>query len=450
MKIYKYETAIAEQLKDNKISFSCAIKPITDESVIKDLYNSIADEHKPDTLYWVYSVLVSVGWNKNDDVFLPDEVWQARETPVHKPFNLNHDEGNIIGHIVSSLPMSADGSIADDVPSLVDLAVASVIYKYWRNPLRRRMVESLISEIDASGKWHVSMECIFPDFDYALKKDSTDEVIIVPRNDETSFLTRHLRVFGGSGEYKGYRVGRVLRDIIFNGKGLVERPANPRSIIIKSENSQAFVYSVAEDYSFLDSKEESKMSDVNLEQLTAENKELKEKAEKLQKEFDDKLKSVSEEYQQQLAEVQEKYEETKSAVENLEKENEELKKQVASLQEEKDGLARQAKLETRRSQLVDAGIEFDKAGEIAEEWIDVDDERFKKIVEMHNAMVAKSDDASASDNDNVDDVDMDDSTADDHDEPNLGVDDNVDNTEELMQSVASWIEEEVLAADVDE
>jgi hypothetical protein len=48
-------------------------------------------------------------------------------------------------------------------------------------------------------------------------------------------LTKHLRAYGGTGEYENYKVGRSLRGISFSGKGLVNKPANPRSIILQPE-----------------------------------------------------------------------------------------------------------------------------------------------------------------------------------------------------------------------
>ena len=41
---------------------------------------------------------------------------------------------------------------------------------------------------------------------------------IVPRSEQTSFLTKYLRSYGGSGEYDGARIYRVLRDFTFSGK----------------------------------------------------------------------------------------------------------------------------------------------------------------------------------------------------------------------------------------
>ena len=93
-------------------------------------------------------------------------------------------------------------------------------------------MEQIIAEIQ-EGKWYVSMECLFAGFDYALSNEDGARKVLA-RDEESSFLTKHLRVYGGTGEYEGYKVGRALKNISFSGKGLVSKPANPRSVILKS------------------------------------------------------------------------------------------------------------------------------------------------------------------------------------------------------------------------
>ena len=92
--------------------------------------------------------------------------------------------------------------------------------------------DQIIAEIE-EGKWFVSMECLFAGFNYALLDEGGNGKILA-RDEESAFLTKHLRAYGGTGEYEGYKVGRALANISFSGKGLVAKPANPRSIIIKS------------------------------------------------------------------------------------------------------------------------------------------------------------------------------------------------------------------------
>ena len=196
-------------------------------------------------IYHVYSILVTTSWNKNDDVFDKAEVWAAQNTPKYKPANLEHDERQIVGGIVDNWSVDKNMKVidkhiqSDSLPDYYHILVASVIYRQWQDPAYQTRAENLIKEIEAGNKF-VSMECLFAGFDYAVI-DKTGSQKLVTRSDDSSFLTKHLRAYGGTGEYEGYKVGRALRDISFSGKGLVSNPANPRSIIL---NSKSIAFSV--------------------------------------------------------------------------------------------------------------------------------------------------------------------------------------------------------------
>ena len=126
-------------------------------------------------------------------------------------------------------------------------------------------MQQIIAEME-EGKWFVSMECLFAGFDYALLDEGGNGKVLA-RNEDSSFLTKHLRAYGGSGEYENYKIGRSLREISFSGKGLVSKPANPRSIILDA--SKAFLNSNVDVIKL--SKGENTMTDNNvLEQQIAD------------------------------------------------------------------------------------------------------------------------------------------------------------------------------------
>lgn len=192
-------------------------------------------------LFYLESVLVSTGWNLNDDVFDPAEVWVARRSPEDKQLNYEHDCSQIVGHMTSAHAATDDENLTplpddlpfDDVPEKFHVVTSGVLYKFWdKEDLQKRMDEILAAV--ASGELSVSMECLFKGFDYALMgRDKVSR--IVARNEQTAYLTKHLRAYGGTGRYGEYRVGRVLRNITFSGKGLVKKPANPDSVILPPE-----------------------------------------------------------------------------------------------------------------------------------------------------------------------------------------------------------------------
>lgn len=253
MRIYAEEIAdgLEELIKTNaSIAFTTAVEQYTGpkqivayttpeeaRSMAKLLKTSAAQTDED--LFYNRSILVSSVWNKNDDIFDKNEMWAARNTPVHKPDNINHDDKLIVGHMTSVWAMDDDGNIisddieAKDLPDLYHLVTGSVIYKNWSDKDYHKMVADLIEKIQA-GKMYVSMECMFSGFDYGVKASNGD-FHIIPRDESSAFLTKHLRAYKGTGEYEGYKIGRIVRNPIFSGKGYVQQPANPASVILAGE-----------------------------------------------------------------------------------------------------------------------------------------------------------------------------------------------------------------------
>lgn len=218
------------------ISYACIAEPIEHKSEdIKKNIHSLAS-FSDDDLYYVQSILVSSSWNKNDDIFDKKEVWIAKNTPEDKPTNLEHDENIIIGHITSNWPITEEGILIDentqveDLPEKYHILTGSVIYKSFTNPELKDRSDKLIAEIQ-DGTKYVSMECFFKGFDYGLIEKNTGSYKILSRNNDTAYLSKYLRSYGGIGEHENYKIGRVLRNITFSGKGFVDRPANHDSII---------------------------------------------------------------------------------------------------------------------------------------------------------------------------------------------------------------------------
>ena len=85
-------------------------------------------------LYYLESVLVSTGWNKNDDVFQPGITWAARTTPEDKQFNFMHDENDIIGHITGNFVLDSNGQKVHEIvgtknlPEQFDIITSAVLY----------------------------------------------------------------------------------------------------------------------------------------------------------------------------------------------------------------------------------------------------------------------------------------------------------------------------------
>jgi hypothetical protein len=237
-----------QEIKDGlteKLSSSCSLAFELIPSVVAEPMQAIADVPSLDDvsknidLLYFNSVLASVGWNKNDDVFDAVELWRARATPVNKKINYMHDEKDIIGHMTNSSVIDfsgrpiPDGNQEDSLPSGFDVVVGGFLYKHWQDSQLKERMEEILGKV-ANQTLAVSMECIFPTFDYAVISPDGQQRVIA-RTDDTAFLTKHLRVYGGNGNYEGFKVGRLIRNMVFTGNALVDRPANPRSLILKKD-----------------------------------------------------------------------------------------------------------------------------------------------------------------------------------------------------------------------
>lgn len=372
-----------------------------DKDVEKWLTKASADDRD---VYKTYSVLVTTNWNKNDDVFDPLEVIQAKDTPIYKPTNLDHDETKIVGSMIDSWVVDDDYNIIDDVSNLdyFHILVASVVYRQWQDPKLKARAEELIKQIE-SGEMKVSMECIFTGFDYALKAEGSEEDHkIVARSSETAFLSKHLRAYGGSGSYQGYRVGRILRNITFSAKGHVLRPANIKSDMLISNETFKFTNASKQDFF----EETDKMSDVLEKQLAEKDADLvkaNEEIKALRKEISD---SSSAQHEADLKEL----EEAKSAVEkslasekaivvekdtaiaSLEKELEETKAELSEAKKEMKEMKDKEKSEARKNDLVKAGMEEEEAVAKVESLKDVSDDAFAVILETVAAYKNKGED----------------------------------------------------------
>ena len=349
-------------------------------------------------LYYLNSVLVSTGWNKNDDVFDITETWAARNTPEDKQFNFMHDESDIIGHITANVVTDFEGNVISDdqteVPESFNIVTSAVLYNSWSDPELKERMERLIAEIE-DGKWFVSMECLFNNFDYAVVSPEGNNQI-VQRDEASAFLTKHLRAYGGTGEYEGYKVGRMLRNISFSGKGLVNNPANPRSIIL-SNTTNPFQNSKATLISDTNIKEIN-MSDDSLrtqvDELKAELAGAREAAESAKKEIlakqEEEVKAQVEAFEATISEKDEAAAALEAQLTEATEKTEALEAEVTQKQEElTEALAKieahevEIKLAARKAALVEAGAE--EVEEIIEKFASADDEMFDEIVALLTA-----------------------------------------------------------------
>lgn len=367
-------------------------------------------------IYHTYSILVTTSWNKNDDVFSKEDVWAARNTPQYKPTNLEHDEKQIVGGIIGNWPVDSNFNILDknssveQLPDVYHLLVSSVIYRQWQDQEYQARAEELIKNIE-SGQKFVSMECVFRGFDYAVTGPDNKNHILA-RNSETSFLTKHLRAYGGEGTYEDHKVGRLLRNITFSGKGYVDRPANPDSIIFDKNHVFDFTNASTAENLFFDNNgvsvriEKEIFSDVRQENLNMSNEFLSDQVRELKEalvaaqadnqELSEKLSEANvEKWETQVAELTQTIEalnqsmdkasdDLVSANSDIEELQTKLNEESEAKQQAVDSLHAIEKEQTKAKRvntLVEAGLPEDEAVAKVEVFDDLTDEQFEAMAE---------------------------------------------------------------------
>ena len=443
MNIYKaeIEDGLEEQIKSSaSITYACIVEKGLDSSISASQKKRIKTQAgiNDKDLYYTQSILVTTNWNKNDDIFDREEVWAAKDTPIHKPTNLEHKETEIVGHITANWPITEDGVYIDprtpteNLPDRFHILTASVIYTGFTDPELGQRASKLISEIE-SGNKYVSMECFFNGFDYGLTDKSTGEFKVLARNEETAFLTKHLRSYGGMGEHENYKIGRVLRNITFSGKGFVDRPANPESIIFDKEDFQfENVLSSKEkndnfnEQGVFSSQAQKKEADMSSKAINPTEKgeamsdcsemvkeayasveEVNAKASEVQAALEAEKAFHAETKAALETALAEKEEAAKMSEEDMKKKKEEMEKMKAELdatnevlavyKDKEEEMKKKEKNMKRMASLIDAGLNNEAAASEVEKFESLADDAFDNMVALIAAMKMKKEDMSKKD-----------------------------------------------------
>lgn len=421
---------LVEKIQQNRVvaSLSPLLVRELDQNVVeafaKNLSSAFAGEEGDKfDLHQLYTILVTVGWNLNDDVFGVKEVWAARHSPEDKPFNFEHEPRKIIGHITGCAAVDDDYKLIPDdtdfdgLPDKFHILTSAVIYKHLKSRDEKLTQESkeLIESI-ARGEWFVSMEALFSDFDYAITaKDGTQSVIA--RNNDTAHMTKYLRVMGGLGEYQGYKVGRYLKNITFSGKGLVKRPGNPESYVFN--DVQMFKGAFASNLNLQsDIEVTNTMADaiqtVAKSDYDAAQKEISDLRTRLEAAKEEKVSEKVKAAEAAVASRDEEIKTLKTEIDNLKaakadlvKAGDEVKTKLADTEKKladatktiEDGKMA-ALVANRITTLVEKGVEKAEAEKIVEAFKADSDEKFAVVVELQAkaveaAKAAKGDDEAA-------------------------------------------------------
>lgn len=237
-----FRSRAGKQIKTPQRTYAVAraeLLPVTDDvlksakaafaATVDTEDTSFSSLEKQEDLLYFKAVYATCGFNLNDDVFINEEFWSARNTPILKPSNWQHKDSDILGVIYAVEAQYLDGTSIDIENDKIpeddfELIVHGVVYKYTFPDFAQE-----IEKRSEAGELYVSMETWFNDFSYALLDEDNSTIDVVDRNSKTVALDKYLRCNGGSGQYDKQRIGRVLKGLTFGGMGFVDQPANPRS-----------------------------------------------------------------------------------------------------------------------------------------------------------------------------------------------------------------------------
>jgi len=389
-----FKSEIQDGLKEKiissmSISSTCELE-ICDPFLLNKPLRATAENKNQMDLHYLKSILVTTGWNKNDDVFDKAEVWTARNTPSDKPFNYEHDQKQIIGHITGSKVIDEDGNdvaegvSVDELPKKFHILTSAVLYKFWEDPKKQEEMNDIISGI-ANNKWFVSMEALFNNFDYAMDDGVTAKVIA--RNEKTAFLTKHLRAYGGNGVFNNVKIGRVLKNIVFSGKGLVSKPANPESIIF--DETEAFITSsvyqldeTIKSKEIIMSIEEVKVEKIVAEFPPEEKKEETSEDPAIKEKDKEEVEANYMEYKKKMEEEASMHEEDKK---KMMAESEAMKKQLNMVVNELNSMKKEKSMSDRASLVIEKfGMNKDEATLVVSALSTLNDESFATAVSVQS------------------------------------------------------------------
>ncbi len=298
-----------------------------------------------------------------------------------------------------------DACAMEDIPDKFHIVTGAVIYKAWEDKTQAEKIEKLIAEI-VEGKQFVSMECLFRGFDYGVTAKNGD-MRVIARTEESAFLTKHLKAYKGTGKYEDYKIGRVLSNFSFSGKGLVENPANPESIIF---NNVATFKSTFANLGYINScsansstSEEIHMAENNseaqkaLDLVTAENaklvKKLEEASAQAAKASEDKINALTtavEDEKKKKKEAEDKVEAAEKEKDKVKDELDKKKKEVEDAKAENDAMKKTmdefkkaSKVKAKASSLTEEEVTA-----FMKDWEGVSEAQFDKALELLVKQVA--------------------------------------------------------------
>lgn len=260
--------------KEETVCFASKFKlaTVSEDQKTKDIQEAFASlknlklsffqgdpEKSPDLLYVMANLLVPGTVNKNDDAISAASGIKILSGFRQKFCDLEHKRDTVVGVIVDSIATSFDS----DLKKLYNDDLYAGKYEAFNisttTALWRAVKPALCDYIDkttqdnAECPLSLSMEVRYLGYDILMFKPEAAFYIndavacISPDHPDFEEMNKALRINKGSGMYKGFKVARLLMNVLPLGEGIVIDPAGAVSGLV-SVNSYEEIDNLAKEY----------------------------------------------------------------------------------------------------------------------------------------------------------------------------------------------------------
>jgi len=199
------------------------------------------EQERMSDLQYISAILVSTGMNLNGAVFMPSELIRSRDTMLGKPLDVEHIQHALVGHLYDRAFMAKDRSVFEPMALLAEVGPTDIDRATFDIAVLMKLYKMRFPEIAdsvSSGVFKVSMECYYEYFDVMVG----DLIISTAEAAKYGLTPEKVQEYSGTlaevvmpdGRRVGAIIGRVLRNLMFSGCGLVEAPANVDSVILEA------------------------------------------------------------------------------------------------------------------------------------------------------------------------------------------------------------------------
>lgn len=186
-----------------------------------------------DILGTAFNAAIINKFNKNDDGMDSATAARVIKNFLHKPTNIEHDKGKVVGHIVSAgFSEYGDSSLIEPEEALsrqdpYNISLGAVVYKYANKEFAKLIERSVDPEDSMYQSISASWEVGFSDFVIAIGSVDLKDAEIIKDSKHFEEMRKRLKAYGGAGKLDdGTNVYRLLSGEIYPlGIGFTTNPA---------------------------------------------------------------------------------------------------------------------------------------------------------------------------------------------------------------------------------